>query len=157
MVTRKRTLGAGGNKTGDGTVSYMTKAQKGVYFMDKLSFISTIKPLLKERGYGKSGNYWYKYTNEIVFCINVQGSQWDKDDYYTEIGIAFPSTECKNPTIMHWYCRHRCKGSNGELNISPNELISIVDRVFSTIEGTKDVDTFLHESRASRVGLQFWF
>ena len=126
--------------------------------MDKLTFISEIKPLLKAMGYRKNGNYWYKAVNDLTFCVNVQGLQWDKNDYYVNIGIAITNPSIKNPTQLHWYCTHRCRGIDGEqTNIPPAEIIRIVNDTFPADMTSAQMTSFLNKHKAQWVIGQFWF
>ena len=52
-----------------------------VLIMTKNEFIEAIRSPLKKEGFRKVGQYWYKRNNDIIYCINVQGSQWDRNDY----------------------------------------------------------------------------
>ena len=85
--------------------------------MVKQEFLAAIREPLKAEGYRKKGFYWYKTVNDLVFCLNLQGSQWDKDDYYFQVGVALHKDSSAFPTILHWLFRHRCTGKNGELNM----------------------------------------
>lgn len=125
--------------------------------MNKAIFISEIKPILKKLNYRKNGNYWYKSVDSHICCINVQGSQWDKNDYYVAIGFSFLKLDCKNPTILQWHCRHRCQGANGELNILPVELLKIIEDVFDSVSKTAQIPDFLKQRNAVKVVSQFWF
>lgn len=125
--------------------------------MDKLTFISQIKPILKQKNYRKNGNYWYKTVNDYICCINVQGSQWDKDDYYVQIGFSISADKHANPSIMQWYCSHRCKGASGEVNILPQELLAVMEDVFNQVTSASQIPTFLKNRNATRVGALFWF
>lgn len=125
--------------------------------MDKLTFIAQIKPALKERGFRKNGNYWYKPVDEHLCCIFVQGSQWDKNNYYVELGFAMPTAERKNPTLLYWLCRHRCNGCSGEVNILPHELLACVDEIFTAVTTTDQIPDFLESRDAQRVATQLWF
>ena len=125
--------------------------------MDKINFISQIKPVLKQQNYRKDRNYWYKTVDNHICCINVEGSQWDKDNYYVEIGFSLLSTGYKNPRLLQWYCRHRCVGEFGDRNILPSELLASMDSVFGKVLLTSEIDEFLKDRHASKVVSQFWF
>lgn len=56
--------------------------------MIKQEFIEEIRAPLKKYGFQKKRAYWFKKCNDIIFCINMQGSQWNKDNYYFAIGGA---------------------------------------------------------------------
>ena len=136
---------------------FYTINKRGVNNLDKQSFISLIKKPLKDLGYRKNRNYWYKVHNDLVFCINVQGSQWDKNDYYVEIGITYLDLGNMNRTIMQWYCRHRCEGKCGEINILPEELLQCENVMQKSISFASEVPAFLINKSATKVANQFWF
>lgn len=125
--------------------------------MEKQAFISEISKTLKLLGYRKSKNYWYRAYNDLIFCINVQGSQWDKNDYYIQIGVSFATNDIKNPSILQWYFRHRCSGKNGEKNILPDEFLSCLSEIFDKIHTADDIETLLREHQATKVVSQYWF
>lgn len=124
--------------------------------MNKQEFIDAIKPQLKEIGYRKNGNYWYKEGADLICCINVQGSQWSADDYYVNIGFSLPSKTKNNPTILHWYCCHRCKGHHGEVNMLPDEFLHECDKLFDSIQSFEQLSAFLAKN-AQKVCSQYWF
>ena len=123
--------------------------------MNKSTFISEIRPLLKKRKYCKQGNYWYKLVDSHICCVNVQGSQWDGDDYYVNIGFALQPQ--KKPTILHWFCCHRCEGEGGEVNPQPHEVCGCVDSVLEKVLETERISVMMAERNAVKVGNQYWF
>lgn len=125
--------------------------------MDKTAFLNEIKHPLKMMGYRKNKNYWYKSNKDFLYCINVQGSQWDTDDYYVEIGIAFQTSPKDNPTLLQWHCRHRCKGENGEKNILPAELFATLAAISEKITSLNDIEAIMIESNATKIATQYWF
>lgn len=124
--------------------------------MNKQEFIIAIKPRLKQMGYWKSGNYWYKEGPELINCINVQGSQWSTDDYYVNIGFALPLPKKSNPTLLHWYCRRRCIGQHGDVNISLNDFFAECSKLFDSIQSFEQLSAFLTKN-AQKVCSQYWF
>lgn len=124
--------------------------------MKKVDFIAEIKPVLKKYGFRKKGNYWYRDDETALVCVCVQGSQWNRDDYYVEIGISDYTTVVA-PTITQWYCRHRCCGRNGEINITPQELLNSIIDLDSAIKEIGDVDIYLISKNAVKVVNQYWF
>lgn len=124
--------------------------------MDKTTFISEVSKPLKEAGYKKTRNYWHKICNDLIFCINVQGSQWDRNDYYVEIGISLLDN-ISNPSLLRWHCRHRCHGMNGGKNPQPDELFSCITEIFERIQTVDDVEDLLREKEATKIGSQYWF
>ena len=124
--------------------------------MNKQEFIDAIKPQLKEIGYRKNGNYWYKEGADLICCINVQGSQWSADDYYVNIGFSLPSKTKNNPTLLHWYCRRRCIGEHGDVNISLTDFFSEYCNLFNAIQSFEQLSAFLTKN-AQKVCSQYWF
>lgn len=49
--------------------------------------IEFAKPYLKEKGYKKKNKRWIKDIGEFTLSFYIQGSQWDKDDYYIRPGV----------------------------------------------------------------------
>lgn len=125
--------------------------------MVKQEFLAAIREPLKAEGYRKKGFYWYKTVNDLVFCLNLQGSQWDKDDYYFQVGAALHKDSSAFPTILHWLFRHRCTGKNGELNITPQEALTCVLTAFRDLESSAGLSDFLQAHNATKVAGQYWF
>lgn len=123
--------------------------------MNKDSFIMEIRPKLKARGFRKNGNYWYKDMQDYICCIQVEGSSWSKDHYYVNIGFALSDDSKKNPTLLHWYCRHRCK--HGNERVSPEELLLCVEDIFGSVSSAAQIPEFLQKCNAQKVASQFWF
>lgn len=125
--------------------------------MVKQEFLDAIREPLKAEGYRKKGFYWYKKANDLVFCINLQGSQWNKDDYYFQIGAALYKEDSETPTILGWLFRHRCKGEHGELNVSPQEALTCVVSTFGELKSSAQLSDFLQVHNATKVANQYWF
>lgn len=72
--------------------------------IDKETLISQITPQLKTMGYKKRNNTWAKQSDpemNIFIVINIQGSQYDKKDYYINLGVYIQALEQKNiPTCI---------------------------------------------------------
>ena len=49
--------------------------------------IEFIKPVLKERGFRKKAKRWTKVTEHFTYLFFLQGSTYDKDDYYVRPGV----------------------------------------------------------------------
>lgn len=49
--------------------------------------IEFAKPYLKERGFKKRNKWWTKDTGEFTLSFYIQGSQYDKEDYYIRPGV----------------------------------------------------------------------
>lgn len=49
--------------------------------------IEFIKPILKDKGFRKKAKRWMKITEQFTYMFYIQGSSYDKDDYYVRPGI----------------------------------------------------------------------
>ena len=47
----------------------------------------SIKPILKEQGFRKKAKRWTKTTEHFSYIFFIQGSSYDKNDYYVRPGI----------------------------------------------------------------------
>ncbi|MCL2062248.1 MAG: DUF4304 domain-containing protein [Firmicutes bacterium] len=56
--------------------------------MTKQACIEYIAPILKADGYLREKNSWYKENGDMLFCIQIQSSQWAKDDYFCNLMIS---------------------------------------------------------------------
>lgn len=54
----------------------------------KEELIMQLTPALKEKGYKKNRQTWNKAKDRLVIVFNIQNSQWDKADYYLNLGIS---------------------------------------------------------------------
>ena len=72
--------------------------------IDKETLISQITPQLKTMRYKKRNNTWAKQSDpemNIFIVINIQGSQYDKKDYYISLGVYIQALGQKNiPTCI---------------------------------------------------------
>ena len=125
--------------------------------MNKQEFISAIASDLKTLGFKKNRNYWYQVISNNMFCVNVQGSQWDKNDYYVEIGLASLREERMFPPILDWDIRHRCTGIHGEHNISPEDFMTELQSLCSDWEQVNSLSEFIVKTHAVKIGDQYMF
>lgn len=77
--------------------------------MIKRDFLVAVQEYLKPFGYKKNKNYWFLSNGELVYCVYIQSSQWDDNDYYVEVGIAIAQAAGAKPSVTRWYMRKRCK------------------------------------------------
>lgn len=72
--------------------------------MDKETLISEITPQLKAMGYKKRNSTWIKQSDpeaELFVVLNIQGSQYDKNDYYVNLGVYIKALGQKStPTCI---------------------------------------------------------
>ncbi len=125
--------------------------------MNKQEFISAADSELKALGYRRNRNYWYKASLNFLICLNIQGSQWDKNDYYVEIGLSSLREEQKFPPILDWDIRHRCTGVNGERNISPEDFMTELRNLCSQLNTVNSLTELIEKSNAVRIVNQYLF
>ena len=111
-----------------------------------------IKPILKSEGYKKHQNYWYRTVDEYLYCINVQGSSWNKDAYYINIGVAQNDATCPTPSLLKWIWQHRLHDCNN----SVEEFRQCKEELFTDFSSEPQLASFLEKHHAARVVGQYW-
>lgn len=67
-----------------------------------------LKPLLKKQGFKKSKTTWRKTTVDLIYVLNIQGSQWSEEDYYINVAIYIKALgEEVNPPEYRCHIRSR--------------------------------------------------
>ncbi len=118
----------------------------------KDDFLLKVATILKQRKYKRRKNYWYLAKNNLIFCIYVQGSQWNKNNYYVNIGVKEDCLALSYPTELHWTWWHRCTNTNGqEINISIQSLVDCFDMYFNDYV-SMDVKEFYSKYKAIKIG-----
>ena len=57
--------------------------------MSKQEMVEYLRVCLKQRGYKKQKQNWYRINQDGVYIIvNVQNSQWDRETYYINLGVC---------------------------------------------------------------------
>ncbi|MBQ5319451.1 MAG: DUF4304 domain-containing protein [Oscillospiraceae bacterium] len=93
--------------------------------INKSELISEIAPLLKNLGYKKRNNTWVLYLKDLDVVFNVQGSQFDTEMYYINLGIYIHELgEKKNPSISSCQIVERV---NQEFN-NVNLIINVINK-----------------------------
>lgn len=123
--------------------------------MTKAEFLVAAGAYLKPLGYKKNRNYWFQANGEIVRCVYVQGSQWDSDDYYVEVGVALQAEAGERPSLTRWYVRSRCtSGKNGDANPDLSALISSMS-FLKEISSVDELNRYMNAHRHIAIGLQY--
>jgi hypothetical protein len=81
----------------------------------KKDFIFLSKEYMKKEGFLKDKNNWRKELNDIILLFNIQGSSYDKNDFYVNLGIFFKDLkDKKKPAVSdcHIIQRAEIKGSD---------------------------------------------
>ena len=126
-----------------------------VISMNKNDFLLAVHEYLKAFGYRKNKSYWFLSNGELVYCVYVQSSQWDANDYYVEVGIAIEEIVGPKPSVTRWHVRKRCEDeSQNDRNISLSVLKQAID-FFSDIHTVNDLTLYLERTPHTLVGLQY--
>ena len=84
----------------------------------------------KKRGFKKKGNLWYKDCGEITLMFHAQHSNFDRDNYYINLGVAVtPSLKGKPPKLTDWFLTFRVEThdfSADGLGETPEERIKSI-------------------------------
>ena len=92
--------------------------------LSKEQLIECFKPVFKQSGFKKMRTNWRKTTDDLIFVLNIQGSQWDKEDYYINVGVYIKSlgTE-QNPTEYSCHIRSRIDERDRSCSSICNEIM----------------------------------
>lgn len=123
--------------------------------MVKTEFIQAVKAPLKERGFRKKGQYWYKTQGEWIICFNVQGSQWDTNNYYVNLGAIPVSANDPTPPNYRWQIFMRCRNPK-QTCPDPADTLLDLDRVFGSLETVAQLPVFLQNHPTTTVGNQYF-
>ncbi len=121
--------------------------------MTKTEFIAELKPVLKEMGYRKTNHYWHRACGDLIACVFVQGSNWDTNDYYVEVGWALPDENRMKPTLLYWYCRGRIGGVNPE----PWLLLEFLKGRAAQVTDRGTLCRYLQQTGAKGMLGHYWF
>lgn len=126
--------------------------------MTEDEFIREIAGVLRAQGYRKNRKYWYRARDGYTECVNVQGSQWDKDAYSVEIGLVLPDPDKRFPPVWEWQVRHMIIGRGGQYNITPDELYRETDALFAPLTSAADIPARLAALGAQKIGgTRVWY
>lgn len=107
--------------------------------MFKVDMIVSLKSILKEQGFKKIRNYWYKVQNEMTFYLNIQGSAYSSDDFYVNFGVVLSSFKEKIPPIYEWDVCRRVFVDGKQTNFDLADVLLMFDyflNLFPTVEET---------------------
>jgi hypothetical protein len=93
-------------------------------YLSKEQLIECFKPVFKQLGFKKIRTNWRKSTDELVFVLNIQASQWSKEDYYINVGIYIKDlgTE-QNPPEYRCHIRSRNDERKNSCSLLCNEIL----------------------------------
>ena len=115
--------------------------------MIKSEMLSSLKIVLKEKGFKKIRNYWYKFQNGMTFYLNIQGSNYCSNDYYVNLGITFSLFEGNIPPIYEWNIRRRIFVDGKEININIQDVLLILDAFLALFPNVTVASTFVQNQK----------
>ena len=89
--------------------------------------IEFIKPILKEQGFRKKAKRWTKITEHFTYMFYIQGSVYDKDDYYVRPGVIINDIQAEPWAYGHFYIDIPVTIYSFQFNLSTSKLPPIVD------------------------------
>lgn len=91
----------------------------------KAELVNELKLSLKSKGYKKKNLTWVKFNDDVAVVVNIQGSQYDTNDYYVNLGVYIKPMGSKEvPCISDCHLRERV-----DVRIKSTALlISIIDK-----------------------------
>ena len=102
--------------------------------IDKKQLIETSKNFFTPKAYKKKGNSWFKYSNDLIACFNIQTSQWDSKDYYINVGIVIMGIDDKPETALgKWHFHQR-------IDVTDKSAETILTEVDLWLEKHSDID-----------------
>ena len=94
----------------------------------KQELIAKLIPLLKEKGYKKKSNTWYKETSDLVVLFHIQHSNYSQDEYSIILGISIKAIKNNKGLSLNGDITHEIPSKNekGEF-LSSETLIRILE------------------------------
>ena len=98
----------------------------------KGSLIEASKAHFKAQGFKKRNNSWFKFSDSLVACFNVQGSQFNKDYYYINVGIVVLGVDEKPQLgLGSWHIQDRVSVEDKTVNDMLSEVDAWLEKCFS--------------------------
>ena len=114
----------------DKNIDYILRLNGEVYMIKKQTLINDLRPLLKDRGYKKIRQNWYRDDDDLIIVFNIQNSYYDKDDYYINLGIIIKQIAADGEGIClsncHLQQRIDAKNDKGEF-LTAEKYMRVLD------------------------------
>lgn len=128
-------------------IEFLLAYNEKVFLMLKSDIIDALKPILKKKGFKKIRNYWYKVYNEMTFYLNIQGSCYDPNDYYVNLGIVLSPFQEKIPPIYEWDVCRRIFVDEKQLNIGIDDILFMLEYFIHSFPTKESVISFVDRQR----------
>jgi hypothetical protein len=92
--------------------------------LSKEQLIECFKPVFKQCRFKKMRTNWRKTTDDLIFVLNIQGSQWCKEDYYINVGVYIRALGAEqNPPEYSCHIRSRIDERDKSCSSICNEIL----------------------------------
>lgn len=97
--------------------------------LSKEQLIECFKSVFKLQGFKKIKTTWRKSTDDLLFVLNIQGSQWSTEDYYINVAIYIKAlgTE-QNPPEYRCHIRSRIDEKEKACSLICEEVLDWFER-----------------------------
>ena len=100
----------------------------------KEQLIACLKPVFKQNKFKKTRANWRKEIDDLIFVLNIQTSQWSKEDYYINVGIYIKDLGIEqNPPEYRCHIRDR-------INEQGMSCSSICDQILEWFEKHESIE-----------------
>lgn len=83
-----------------------------------------LKPVLKKKGFKKIKTTWRKTTDQLVFVLNIQRSQWSEGEYYINLALYIKALGTEvNPSEYRCHIRSRIDNKVKECSSICEEIL----------------------------------
>lgn len=100
----------------------------GAQVMNKDDLAKCVAPSLKKLGFRKRASTWWRDRPDTIEVFSIQGSSWDRDDWYLNIGVFLKVLEPGTTTPSESKC-HVQDRLPPHLS-DPSEIVRAADRWF---------------------------
>lgn len=123
--------------------------------MIKSEVIKSLKTLLKNNGYRTQGAYWFKESNDVIQFVNIQGSLWDKNNFYVNLGIMKKSHVTKKcHPDYEWDIWFRYP--ENDMQPEPDNIVSFVFKCHRQMNSVKAINLIYNEGKLPKYYFKYW-
>ncbi|RID81555.1 DUF4304 domain-containing protein [Peribacillus asahii] len=97
--------------------------------LSKEQLIECLKLVFKQQGFKKNKTTWQKSTDDLIYVLNIQGSQWSNEDYYINVAIYIKALGTEiNPTEYRCHIRSRIDNDKKSYSSICKEVVDWFER-----------------------------
>ena len=107
--------------------------------MTKQECIGHIAPILKTEGFSRIKNRWHKRKGDVIFCLEIQGSNFGKDVYYCNIYLAVDGYY-DGEFPQEWQIEHRVFATkNEQQNVHPDLILQKLEEYINNLSSAEKI------------------